>query len=361
MKKIRTAFLTAALACSMSTGVFAASCPLTEALTSGNSSQLQSMLSNNSTYQNLMNNKTNIAQLGNIDLSSLLSKGGTNCTKDAKTNLNNLATKLNTSVKNNGLNCTSNKGTIGKINTNSPSCTGPTCNDAKGNASCVGNTCDGTDGKSDCNGPSCTITDTKKDNTSCTGASCNDAKGNASCGNTCDGTDGKSDCNGPSCNVTDTKPETPVNNNSGNNNAGNNGGNVVETPSTTPATSESQYVAEVVRLVNVERAKAGLNPVTADAKISAAALVRSKEQIQSFSHTRPNGSSCFTVLAEQGVTYRGAGENIAMGQKTPAAVMQAWMNSEGHRANILNKNFTKIGVGYYVNGGTAYWTQLFTY
>ncbi|NLK37348.1 MAG: hypothetical protein GX299_04630 [Epulopiscium sp.] len=264
-----------------------------------------------------MNNKTNISQLGNIDLSSLLSKGGTNCTKDAKTNLNNLATKLNTSVKNNGLNCTSNKGTIGKINTNSPSCSGPSCNDAKGNASCEGNTCDGTDGKSD--------------------------------------------CNGPSCNVTDTKTETPVNNNSGNNNSSNNIGNVVETPSTNQATSESQYVAEVVRLVNVERAKAGLSPVTADTKISAAALVRSKEQVQSFSHTRPNGSSCFTVLAEQGVTYRGAGENIAMGQKTPAAVMQAWMNSEGHRANILNKNFTKIGVGYYVNGGTAYWTQLFTY
>lgn len=125
--------------------------------------------------------------------------------------------------------------------------------------------------------------------------------------------------------------------------------------------TESQFASEVVRLVNVEREKAGLNPLTADSTIQKAAYVRSMEQKQLFSHTRPNGSSCFTALDEEGVSYRGAGENIAMGQKTPADVMKAWMNSDGHRANILNKNFTHIGVGYYTNNGTAYWTQLFTY
>jgi len=135
---------------------------------------------------------------------------------------------------------------------------------------------------------------------------------------------------------------------------------VVEKPVTENLTN-SQFLVEVVRLVNVERAKAGLNELTSDAKIQAAAYVRSTEQQQQFSHTRPNGTSCFTALAEQGVSYSGSGENIAMGQKTPAEVMNAWMNSEGHRANILNKNFTNIGVGYYENNGTAYWTQMFTY
>lgn len=126
-------------------------------------------------------------------------------------------------------------------------------------------------------------------------------------------------------------------------------------------TEESKFVAEVVRLVNVERKNAGLNELTVDSKISAAALVRSKEQVQSFSHTRPDGTSCFTALKEQGVTYRGAGENIAMGQRTPAEVMEGWMNSPGHKANILNANFTKIGVGYFKTNGRAYWTQMFTY
>ena len=99
-----------------------------------------------------------------------------------------------------------------------------------------------------------------------------------------------------------------------------------------------------------------------DEKVEAAALVRAKETEQSFSHTRPNGSSFSTALKEQGVSYRSSGENIAWGQKTPEDVMKAWMNSEGHRANILNARFTKIGVGYYQNArGTNYWTQLFTY
>lgn len=126
--------------------------------------------------------------------------------------------------------------------------------------------------------------------------------------------------------------------------------------------TELSFAEQVVKLVNEERAKAGLAEVTLDKKIEAAALVRAKETEQSFSHTRPNGTSFSTALKEQGVTYRGAGENIAWGQKTPEDVMRAWMNSEGHRANILNAKFTKIGVGYYRNAqGRNYWTQLFTY
>lgn len=135
------------------------------------------------------------------------------------------------------------------------------------------------------------------------------------------------------------------------------------TPENKPeADKELTFAEQVVELVNQERTKAGLSAVTLDQNIASAALVRAKEIETSFSHTRPNGSKFSTALTEQGVTFKGAGENIAWGQKSPEAVMQAWMNSEGHRANILNKNFTKIGVGYYQNAaGRNFWTQLFTY
>lgn len=132
-----------------------------------------------------------------------------------------------------------------------------------------------------------------------------------------------------------------------------------------PETDGSQDVSaakKVADLVNQERAKAGLAPLEVKVNLQTAAQVRAKEIEKSFSHTRPNGSSFSTVLAENGVDYRGSGENIAWGQRSPEEVMKGWMNSEGHRANILNKNFKYIGVGYHVNSnGTGYWTQLFTY
>ena len=122
------------------------------------------------------------------------------------------------------------------------------------------------------------------------------------------------------------------------------------------------YAEQVVKLVNEERAKAGLPALTMDADVTAAANVRAKEIKQQFSHTRPDGSSFSTALKEQGVAFRGSGENIAWGQKTPEQVMNGWMNSDGHRANILNKNFTNIGVGYYQDAnGVNHWVQLFTY
>ena len=121
------------------------------------------------------------------------------------------------------------------------------------------------------------------------------------------------------------------------------------------------YVEQVVVLVNAERAKVGLPALTMSPDLNRAAQIRAGETVQSFSHTRPNGSSFSSVLKENGITFRGAGENIAWGQRTPEAVVNTWMNSEGHRANILNKNFTSIGVGYYLNGSTPYWVQLFTY
>lgn len=140
-----------------------------------------------------------------------------------------------------------------------------------------------------------------------------------------------------------------------------------EAPGTpeTEAPDESSYhayVLRVVELVNEERAKAGLQSLTLKADITEAAQVRAVETVKSFSHTRPDGRHFSTALTEAGVSYRGAGENIAWGQKTPEQVMEGWMNSEGHRANILNEKYTSIGVGYYSGAnGVNYWTQLFTY
>ncbi len=125
---------------------------------------------------------------------------------------------------------------------------------------------------------------------------------------------------------------------------------------TTDTVATAHYESEVLRLVNIERAKQGLAALSASsAAAMQAADVRSAEIKTSFSHTRPNGSSCFTALEEAGISYRAAGENIASGYPTPSAVVAGWMNSDGHRANILSKNFTQLAVGYDNNS----WVQLF--
>lgn len=132
-----------------------------------------------------------------------------------------------------------------------------------------------------------------------------------------------------------------------------------QTPGTN--TTNRQYIKRVVELVNAERAKVNLPALTMSEDLNKAAQIRAVETTKSFSHTRPNGKSFSSVLSENNITFRGAGENIAWGQKTPEAVVNAWMNSSGHRANILNKNYTFIGIGYHLNGSTPYWSQLFTY
>lgn len=134
-----------------------------------------------------------------------------------------------------------------------------------------------------------------------------------------------------------------------------------ETPDESEESGDVQEPAEAVAsLVNAARRDAGLSELELDADLCAAAQARAQEIAQSFSHTRPDGSSCFTILEEFGISYRAAGENIAMGQRTPEEVMDGWMNSSGHRANILNGAFPSIGVGYYVDGaGAAHWVQIF--
>lgn len=121
----------------------------------------------------------------------------------------------------------------------------------------------------------------------------------------------------------------------------------------------SSYEQQVLNLVNKERRSQGLSALSLSAEAQQAARVRAKEIVSSFSHTRPNGTSCFTVLNEIGAKYTSAGENIAKGQKTPEQVVEAWMNSPSHRANILSSKYTKLGVGCYFNGSNTYWAQMF--
>ncbi len=134
-------------------------------------------------------------------------------------------------------------------------------------------------------------------------------------------------------------------------------GQVLSIPTTDSAVTS--FEAEVVRLVNIERAKYGLSALTQDWQLSRVARYKSRDMRDNgyFSHTSPVYGSPFQMMKSFGISYRTAGENIAKGQRTPAAVVSAWMNSSGHRANILNSSFTHIGVGYVANG--HYWTQLF--
>lgn len=134
-------------------------------------------------------------------------------------------------------------------------------------------------------------------------------------------------------------------------------GQVIYIPKTDAAVLS--YEEEVVRLVNAERAKNGLKPLIHDWELSRVARYKSQDMKDNnyFSHTSPVYGSPFQMMKKFGISYRTAGENIARGQATPQAVVNAWMNSSGHRANILNASFTHIGVGYVASG--KYWTQMF--
>ena len=118
------------------------------------------------------------------------------------------------------------------------------------------------------------------------------------------------------------------------------------------------YARQVAAIVNRERAAKGLAPLRYSVRLSEAALVRAEEIQSVFSHTRPNGTRCFTAVTEAGIRYRSVGENIAYGQRTPEEVMQSWMNSSGHRANILGE-YDYIGVGVTYKNGAYYWSQFF--
>ncbi|MBR4173312.1 MAG: hypothetical protein IKR46_02960 [Clostridia bacterium] len=143
-----------------------------------------------------------------------------------------------------------------------------------------------------------------------------------------------------------------------------------QTPSTpqtptipqTPTQNVGGYQAEVLQLVNEQRANYGLSALSYSTELEAVAYAHSKDMAQNnyFSHTNLSGQSPFDRMRAAGISYRAAAENIAAGQRTPQEVVNAWMNSPGHRANILNSSVTKMGVGIYSGGSYGiYWTQLF--
>ncbi|WP_442636629.1 CAP domain-containing protein [Rossellomorea marisflavi] len=121
----------------------------------------------------------------------------------------------------------------------------------------------------------------------------------------------------------------------------------------------SQYEQKVVELTNQERAKQGLPALKVDAELSKVAKEKSKDMQKNnyFDHNSPTYGSPFDMMKQFGIQYKAAGENIAQGQQTPEEVVQAWMNSEGHRKNIMSSDYTHIGVGYVEEGN--YWTQQF--
>ncbi len=135
-------------------------------------------------------------------------------------------------------------------------------------------------------------------------------------------------------------------------------GQKINIPAVTTASQEN----EVIRLVNVQRAKAGLPALKTNWQLSRVARYKSADMASKgyFSHNSPTYGTPFQMMENFGLRFTAAGENIAYGQRTPAEVMQDWMNSPGHRSNIMSSSFSEIGVGLAKNkNGVCYWTQQF--
>lgn len=157
------------------------------------------------------------------------------------------------------------------------------------------------------------------------------------------------------------KPDTTLDNNK------NNSGSTEKPDSNTGNNEQSTgnfaaFQQEVLRLVNIERNNRGISSLVLNSSLSNVATIKSQDMINKnyFDHNSPTYGSPFDMMKQFGISYKTAGENIAMGQSTPKEVVTAWMNSEGHRKNILNSSFTDMGVGVAKNSnGTIYWSQMF--
>lgn len=124
-------------------------------------------------------------------------------------------------------------------------------------------------------------------------------------------------------------------------------------------TDLSEFAQECFDLINEEREARGVDALEWDDTVAEACDIRAEELSEKFSHTRPDGSRCFTALEEVGDESRTKGENIAEGYRTPAAAVKAWMHSTGHRRNILTPKFTRGAIGFYSDGSRYYWVQMF--
>ena len=124
--------------------------------------------------------------------------------------------------------------------------------------------------------------------------------------------------------------------------------------------SQLDLINEAYVITNNDRSLVGVSSLTLDSSLVEAASIRAKELSDSFSHTRPNGSSCFTVLSELGISYGTAGENIAVGYSSSQSVMEGWRSSSGHYQNIISSKFKKIGIGVNIINNQYYWVQIFS-
>ena len=139
-------------------------------------------------------------------------------------------------------------------------------------------------------------------------------------------------------------------------------GTTDSTGSTGTVSTVNSMEKQVASLTNSERKAKGLSALTLDSQLSKLARIKAEDMAKKcyFSHTSPTYGSAFDMMNKYGVSYRTAGENIAKGQKTAESVMNGWMNSSGHRANILSSAYTNIGVGYAKDSrGNTYWVQIF--
>lgn len=144
--------------------------------------------------------------------------------------------------------------------------------------------------------------------------------------------------------------------------ANNNGSNTEDNAGGNNISANGSLTAQVVSLVNKERNAAGLGSLSSDSALARIAQLKAEDMAKNkyFSHNSPTYGSAFDTMNQYGIKYSTAGENIAKGQKTAESVMKGWMNSSGHRANILNSSYNKIGVGYANDSrGNTYWVQMF--
>ncbi|WP_207669754.1 CAP domain-containing protein [Cellulosilyticum sp. WCF-2] len=153
-----------------------------------------------------------------------------------------------------------------------------------------------------------------------------------------------------------TNNDTSTGTDNGTNNDTNTGN---DSTTDTDVSTQTAYENKVLELVNAERAKQGLKPLEMDESVRNVARLKSQDMKKNnyFSHTSPTYGTPFEMLKKYGISYKSAGENIAQGYQTPEQVVKGWMNSSGHRANILNASYTHIGIGYEADGN--YWTQMF--
>ena len=205
-------------------------------------------------------------------------------------------------------------------------------------------------------------TDNETSNDTNTGIDCeiNNGTNTGTNNGTNNGANTDTDCDINNGNNTGTDNGINNDTSTGNDNGTNNDTNTGNDSTTdTDVSTQTAYENKVLELVNAERAKQGLKPLEMDESVRNVARLKSQDMKKNnyFSHTSPTYGTPFEMLKKYGISYKSAGENIAQGYQTPEQVVKGWMNSSGHRANILNASYTHIGIGYEADGN--YWTQMF--